>query len=137
MSVRSTRRRLIWGLAVVLVVAVGSGAVALVGGMPGATVAGQPAPGPDNPPADPEPLMVKVLHPRQDPTLQVTVHQLATVEAFYQSDLRARVSGLVRSVPKTINDPVKTGELLLDIDVPDLEIDVVAKRVVIAQRRQE
>src|SRR5262245_16984073 len=105
MSARSTRRRLIWGLAVVLVVAVGSGAAVLVGGMPGQTVVGQPAPGPEEPPVDAEAPMVKVIHPRQDPSLQVTVHQLATVEAFYQSDLRARVSGLVRSVTRTINDP--------------------------------
>jgi multidrug resistance efflux pump len=136
MSARSTRRRVIWGLAVVLVVAVGATGLVLSGGNHG-VAQGAPEPGPQEPPPETEPAMVKVIHPRQDPTLQVTVHQLATVEAFYQSDLRARVSGLVRSVTKTINDPVKSGELLLDIDVPDLDIDVAAKKVGIAQREQE
>src|SRR5947209_20032318 len=103
MSARSTRRRLIWGLAIVVIVAVGSGAVALVGGAPAGVAAGASGQRPDEPPIDPEPAMVKVIHPRQDQSLQVTVHQLATVEAFYQSDLRARVSGLVRSVAKHIN----------------------------------
>jgi multidrug resistance efflux pump len=135
MSARSLRRVLIWSLAAVLIVAVGAGAVALVGGVPTQHVAGAPAP--ELPPGDSEVPMVKVIHPRQDQSLQVTVHQLATVMAFYQSDLRARVSGLVRSVTKDINDPVRAGELLLDIDAADLDSDVAAKLSAIAQRRQE
>jgi multidrug resistance efflux pump len=137
MSQRTRRRLWIWGLTSALVLAVGAAGAVLIGGLPGNDAEGRGAAGDNQSNGDLEPLLVKVIHPKLDPSLQITVHQLATVEPFFQSDQRARVSGLVRSVPKDINDPVRAGEMLLDIEVPDLDFEVAQREVVISQRRQE
>jgi multidrug resistance efflux pump len=44
---------------------------------------------------------------------------------------------VVRAVYKDINDRVVQGEVLIDIDVPDLERDVAQKNSAVKQRRQE
>lgn len=80
---------------------------------------------------------VKVIRPKRDSNFGIVVQQLASVEPFYQANLRARASGLVRLVRKDIGDQVRQGELLLEIDEPDLEQDVAQKEAVIEQRLQE
>jgi multidrug resistance efflux pump len=95
-------------------------------------------------PPDPEdtvvrpPTAVKVVHPRRDPSVQLTVEDpAANVEAYYLADLRARASGLVKSVYKDIGDRVEQGELLAEIDAPDLVQDVAQKQAAVVQRQQE
>src|SRR5438067_2029075 len=111
MSARTRRRNWIWGLAAAIVIAVGIAAAILIGGFPRGAAAGTTAP-PGDASLGESDSPVKVIHPKQDASLQVTVHQLATVEPFFQSDQFAKVSGVVRSVPKGINDPVRAGDLL-------------------------
>ncbi|VTS04971.1 efflux RND transporter periplasmic adaptor subunit [Tuwongella immobilis] len=84
-----------------------------------------------------EPPVVKTIHPKRDDTLQVSVELLAVAEPFYQANLRARASGVVSRVTKDIGERVSKGELLIEIDVPDLEKDVAQKRSIVEQRRQE
>jgi multidrug resistance efflux pump len=79
----------------------------------------------------------QTIRPKRDPSLAVTVNGLAAVEAFYQTDLRARASGLVKFVGKDIGDPVTAGELLLELEVPDLEQELTHRDSIIGQRRQE
>src|SRR4051812_25825805 len=63
---------------------------------------------------------VQTVRPRLDRSFLVaTDGRLATVHAYNQADLRTRASGIVRHVAKDIGDPVKRGELLIDIEVPD------------------
>ena len=80
---------------------------------------------------------VKVIHPKKDPNFRVANEQVAWVEPFYQAGLRARASGVVRTVPKEIGESVRAGELLVEIDAPDLFADVEQKEAVIHQREEE
>ncbi len=93
-------------------------------------VAAEPAPTSDA-------IRVKVIHSRIDPSFKVTVSQPCYVNPYYRVDLAARVTGPVVSLHKDKGSPVKKGEPLLIIDVPDLQADVAKKDAVIKQRRSE
>src|SRR6185295_17429815 len=88
-------------------------------------------------PAESHATPVKVIRPKSDPAFVVAVRELASVEAYYHAGLRTRVSGPVRWVAKDINDPVRRGELLVEIDVPDLEQEVLQKEAAVRERMQE
>lgn len=81
---------------------------------------------------------VVTIRPKNDPHFQVAVRGLlATVKPFYQAHLRSRVAGVVKAIHKDIGDPVRRGEVLVEIDVPDLEQDVALKERTVTQRQQE
>lgn len=80
---------------------------------------------------------VKVIRPRRDSSFDIAVNQLVTVEPYYQANLRARAAGLVVAVHKDIGDAVRRGELLVEIDEPDLVQEVAQKQAVVVQRLQE
>jgi multidrug resistance efflux pump len=82
-------------------------------------------------------LLVKTIIPKRDSTLSLSITQFATVEAFYSTELRSRVAGVVKSVSKNIGETVKAGELLVEIEVPDLDKEVAQKRSLVEQRLQE
>jgi multidrug resistance efflux pump len=65
------------------------------------------------------------------------VDQLAVVEPYYRADLRARASGLVKAVRHDIGDKVTKGEVLIEIDVPELTQDVGRAEAAIVQREKE
>ncbi|HEY1380001.1 MAG TPA: efflux RND transporter periplasmic adaptor subunit [Gemmataceae bacterium] len=106
-----------------------------------ASAAGVAAPagqeGDEEPSEGEEVASVKTVHPKRDKSFTVSVHQFATVEAYYQSGLHARASGVVKYIPKDVGARVKRGELLVEIDVPDLRQEVAQKEAVIDQRRNE
>jgi multidrug resistance efflux pump len=77
------------------------------------------------------------IRPKRDESLTINVQNIGTVDAFFQSELRARASGIIRAITKDIGDPVRRGELLLTIDVPDLDQEVFQKESLITQRQQE
>src|SRR5262245_20152001 len=72
-------------------------------------------------------MPVKVIKPKSDPRLTVSVQQPAYVQGYYQADLLARAAGPVKYLVKDIGDPVRLGELLLEVDVPDRVQDVALK----------
>src|SRR5262249_34713394 len=83
-------------------------------------------------PADEELIVpVKTIHPKRDRAFTVTSQQLATVEAYYQADLRARASGVVKYIPKDVGAKVTRGELLIELDVPDMRQEVYLKEAVV------
>jgi multidrug resistance efflux pump len=132
------RRRLVIGLLVVIGLGgVAAGAAMLGGFLPGTVIAGDPkahglTDGKSN-----GAIRVKAIRPRRDPSFRLSSQQIATVEPYMQAGLRARVSGVVRHVTKEIGEPVRAGELLLEIDVPDLEEAVRQKGSLIEQRQRE
>lgn len=129
-----TRRR--WTIALLVLVAAGgvaAGTGALKGLLPAPHVAGDRT----TAPAARAPQAVKVIAPRHDPGLAISVEQIAVVEAYFQADLKTRVSGIVRSMTKDIGDKVHRGDLLVDIDVPELDQEVLQKEGIVAQRKQE
>jgi multidrug resistance efflux pump len=80
---------------------------------------------------------VKVIRPKRAEGYPVSVQQLAVVEPYYHAHLKARASGVVRTVTHGIGDHVRRGELLIEIDVPDLDKDVEQKGSVVEQRKLE
>jgi multidrug resistance efflux pump len=82
-------------------------------------------------------VSVKTIHPKRDPEFSATVEQPANVEAYYQADLMARLAGPVKSITHDIGDIVKAGEVLVQVDVPDLAEDVLQKETLIRQRQNE
>ncbi len=81
--------------------------------------------------------VVKTVRPRLDANFRISNQQIAEVEPFYKAGLRARAAGLVRTVRKDIGEPVRMGELLVEIDAPDLEQELEQKEAMIRQRQRE
>lgn len=132
------RRRLVVGLLILLGLGgAAAGAGVLTGFLPNPVVAGDPKASGRGEGRANGPQTVKVVRPRREANFRITTRQFATVEPYYQAGLRARVTGVVRSVAKDIGEPVRAGELLIDIDVPDLRQAVAQKDAVVLQREKE
>lgn len=132
------RRRLVVGLlAAVGLAGAAAGAGMLTGFLPNPVVAGDPKATGVGDARDAGPQPVKVVRPRRDSDFRITTRQFAVVEPYYQAGLRARVSGVVRSVSKDIGEAVRAGELVVEIDVPDLRQAVEQKEAIILQREKE
>jgi HlyD family secretion protein len=80
---------------------------------------------------------VVAIYPRRDASLTISVRQLLSVEPYFVADLRAQVAGQVREVTKDIGEPVKKGDLLIDIKVPDLVQELAEMDTTIAEQRQQ
>src|SRR5256885_17164723 len=63
---------------------------------------------------------VEVVHPRRV-TVAQRLQTNATLEAFEETDLFAKVSGYLSDVRVDIGDHVKAGQILAVIDVPEME----------------
>jgi multidrug resistance efflux pump len=126
-----------------LVVPLGAGAVWAVRAVGGphkhhAAAPGEPAADDEDDSAgNTQVATVKTIKPKRDPSFVIAVDEPAYVEPYFKADLMARVAGPVKSVCKDIGDPVRAGEVLLEIDAPDLEQDVEQKAAVVEQRRQD
>ena len=132
------RRRLVIGLLIALGLGGVAVGVAMLGGfLPSTVVAGDPKAHGLNEGKAGAIVKVKAIRPRRDPSFRLSSQAIATVEPYVQAGLKARVSGVVRQVSKNIGEPVRAGELLLEIDVPDLEQAVDQKSSLIAQRERE
>jgi multidrug resistance efflux pump len=136
-SGRARRRYVIALLLVLCLGGVVAGAGVLTGFLPNPVVAGDPKASGHSDSPGAGPLTVKAVRPIRDPSFRITTRQFAVVEPFYQAGLRARVTGIVRSVSKDIGEPVRAGELLVDIDAPELKQAVEQKEAVITQREKE
>jgi hypothetical protein len=80
---------------------------------------------------------VDVVQPRKSDHFVISIEEIATVHAYYRADLRARQAGDVRYIQRNINDQIKKGEKLIEINVPDLVAEVKAKEAVVKQRSRE
>jgi multidrug efflux pump subunit AcrA (membrane-fusion protein) len=69
----------------------------------------------------------------QRPTAPNTVLLPGTMEALHEAALYARVSGYVRRWYADIGTPVRAGQVLADIDVPELQQSVLQARAQLAQ----
>jgi multidrug resistance efflux pump len=82
-------------------------------------------------------ISVRTIHPKCDPSFSLSVKAPAEVVPYEAADLEAQVAGQVDFIRKAEGAPVKAGELLVKIAVPDLEEEVKQKESVIKQRRAE
>lgn len=83
-------------------------------------------------------LTVKVVRPKLNKQQLVSsVTQPAYVSAMYKANLMTRVAGVVKTVHKDIGEPIKTGDVLIDIDVPELVQDLALKRTLVKLAEEE
>jgi multidrug resistance efflux pump len=82
-------------------------------------------------------LHVRTIRPQRNPSFVLKVSEVAYVEAYYQADILSQVQGRVKYIQKDIGDPVTQGEVLIEIDVPDLVQEVALKEATVEQRKRE
>lgn len=137
-SIREGRKRWLVVLSITSLAVVGTGVIASVlnGSLPNpfdSTHEKEKRPSEDQTAA----IIAKVVRPKKESVVPITVDQIASVEPFYRADLRARASGLVKSVNHDIGEKVSEGEVLILIDVPESDQDVAKCEAMILQRQQE
>jgi multidrug resistance efflux pump len=84
-----------------------------------------------------KPVAVRTTAPLRVSGFEWTVTQPADVLPYYHAGLRSRVPGQVIKVEKALGAPVKKGEVLVEVGVPELEAEVERKEALITQRQQE
>jgi RND family efflux transporter MFP subunit len=113
----------------VLVVVVGVGAAGIVADW---HLAASPSPvnstKADNPP------QVEVVRPRRSAVAQ-RLQTNATLEAFEEADLFAKVSGYLSDVRVDIGDHVKAGQVLAVIDVPEMKQELAEAKAQLESKR--
>jgi multidrug resistance efflux pump len=128
-------KKTLWGLALVGVLVLGSVIVTLVltAGSPRTNSANgaEPAASGDGT------LAVKTIRPKCDPSFALSVQEPAQVMPYYLAELEAQVAGRVEFIRKAAGSPVKAGELLAKVAVPDLDQDVALKQAVVEQKQKE
>jgi HlyD family secretion protein len=78
------------------------------------------------------PLAVTVGHPERH-ELRRTVEQPGHIEAFAETPLLAKVPGFVKAVNVDIGDRVKTGDILAELSVPEMEEELKQKQATVMQ----
>src|SRR3982074_1530936 len=114
----------------VLVVVVGLGAGGIVAER---HLAASPSPvnstKPDSPPR------IEVVRPRRV-TVAQRLQTNATLEAFEEADLFAKVSGYLSDVRVDIGDHVKAGQVLAVIDVPEMEQELAEAKAQLESKQR-
>jgi HlyD family secretion protein len=96
----------------------------------GRTPANAPTPAPAAGPG--APLTVTVGKPERH-ELRRTVEQPGHIEAFAETPLLAKIPGFVKAVNVDIGDRVKTGDILAELFVPELEEELKQKQATVVQ----
>src|SRR6266446_6490136 len=113
----------------VLVVVAGVGAAGIVADWHLAA-----SPSPVNSTKADSPPRVEVVHPRRA-TVAQRLQTNATLEAFEEADLFAKVSGYLSDVRVDIGDHVKAGQVLAVIDVPEMEKELAEAKAQLESKR--
>jgi multidrug resistance efflux pump len=82
-------------------------------------------------------ILVKTIKPKRNPAFVLSIRELAYVEPFYQTQLMSQVAGRVKFIQKDIGDPITEGEVLVEIDAPDLVEEVALKNALVQQKTTE
>ncbi|HEV2972752.1 MAG TPA: efflux RND transporter periplasmic adaptor subunit [Pirellulales bacterium] len=83
-------------------------------------------------------ITVETIRPKRNPQGFVrSEKQPAYVEGYYTADLMARVPGTVKFIQKNIGDTVKEGELLVELDAPDLVQELTQKSAAVLGADQD
>src|SRR5258705_2071170 len=113
----------------VLVVVVGVGAAGVAADWHLAA-----SPSPVNSTKADSPPRVEVVRPRRAAVAQ-RLHTNATLEAFEEADLFAKVSGYLSDVRVDIGDHVKAGQVLAVIDVPEMKQELAEAKAQLASKQ--
>jgi RND family efflux transporter MFP subunit len=117
------------GVKVLVVVVVGLGAVGIVAGRHQAA-----SPSPMNSTRADNAPRVEVVRPRRA-TVAQRLQTNATLVAFEETDLFAKVSGYLSDVRVDIGDHVKAGQVLAVIDIPEMEQELAEAKAQLESRR--
>jgi RND family efflux transporter MFP subunit len=117
------------GIKVLVVVMVGLGAGGIVAGRHLAA-----APSPVNSTKADSPQRVEVVRPRRV-TVAQRLQTNATLEAFEEADLFAKVSGYLSDVRVDIGDHVKSGQVLAVIDIPEMEQELAEAKAQLESKK--
>src|SRR5207253_10365299 len=94
--------------------------------------------GPDEPDeATESSVHVTTIRPKRDPSFILKVHEVAYVEPYYQAELLSQVAGTIKYIQKNIGDPVTQGEILVEIEAPDILQEVALKEATVEQRKKD
>src|ERR1700732_3284579 len=117
----------------VLVALIGIGAAAIVADW---RLAGSPSPSPSplNSTKADSPPRVEVVRPRRV-TVAQRLQTNATLEAFEQTDIFAKVSGYLSDVRVDIGDHVKAGQVLAVIDIPEMEQELAEAKAQLESKK--
>jgi RND family efflux transporter MFP subunit len=95
----------------------------------------------ESPPAPPAPsaagATAVTLGPPVRQSLKRSVEQPGHVEAFERTALHSKVPGFVKAIHVDIGDRVTAGQLLAEIDEPEMEQDLLLKQAAVAQSQAE
>jgi membrane fusion protein (multidrug efflux system) len=136
------RKTALWGigLAVILALAAGIAAVLTTAGshtpFQETTSAGSTTPD-EQEPVEENAIHVRTIRPRRDPSFILKIQEVAYVEPYYQAELLSQVAGTIKYLQKHIGDQVTQGEVLLEIDAPDVVQEVALKEATVEQRKQD
>ncbi|HZZ73373.1 MAG TPA: efflux RND transporter periplasmic adaptor subunit [Pirellulales bacterium] len=82
--------------------------------------------------------VVKVGSPKLNKTELVrSITQPAFIEGLTKADLMSRVAGVVKTINKDIGDSIKQGDVLIEIDAPDLAKTIQQKSALVDQAAQD
>ncbi|CAN5826747.1 efflux RND transporter periplasmic adaptor subunit [soil metagenome] len=70
-------------------------------------------------------------------TIRRTTREPGQVEAFERTDIHAKIAGYIRELNVDIGDRIESGQLLAELDVPEVEADVLRKRAHLEQDQAE
>src|SRR5580700_2389180 len=115
----------------VLVVVVGVGAAGIVADW---HLAASPSPSLESPWKPDNLPRIEVVHPRRA-TMAQRLQTNATLEAFEEADLFAKVSGYLSDVRVDIGDHVKAGQVLALIDVPEMKQELAEAKAQLESKR--
>jgi RND family efflux transporter MFP subunit len=88
----------------------------------------------DEHPVTPACVRVEVIHPQRGGMDRTTV-QPGSVQAYESAQLYAEVSGYMKTQTVDIGDRVKKGQLLAEVDVPDLDVQETRSKAALDQAR--
>jgi len=80
---------------------------------------------------------VKVAKPLMNKESRIEVRQICLVEPTQKADLNTRIAGIVRIVNKDLGDRVKMGELMLELDSPDIHAEITAREQSVIVKQAE
>jgi RND family efflux transporter MFP subunit len=70
-------------------------------------------------------------------TIRLTTSEPGQIEAFETTAIHAKVAGYVESLAVDIGDPIKAGQVLAELDVPELVAELEQERAMVEQARAE
>ena len=89
-------------------------------------------------PTDDNVITVETIRPKRNPRgFAHSETQPAYVQGLYTIKLMSHVAGTVKFIKKDIGDTVRSGELLVELDAPDLAREVAQKTALVYQAEQD